>query len=84
MALAVHFHDQTQPTHDSSLRDEALAGFAATPKRISPKFFYDRRGSELFEEICGLPEYYLTRAEGEILDYKRDTDAWISEGITGV
>lgn len=67
MALAVHVHDQTQPTQDSSLRDEALAGFAASPKCISPKFFYDRRGSELFEQICQQPEYYLTRTEEKIL-----------------
>ena len=67
MALAVHFHDQTQPAHDTSLRDEALAGFAASPKRISPKFFYDRRGSELFEQICLQPEYYVTRTEEQIL-----------------
>ncbi|NKQ11964.1 L-histidine N(alpha)-methyltransferase [Pseudomonas sp. SST3] len=67
MALAVHFHDQTQQPHEASLRDEALAGFAASPKRISPKFFYDRRGSELFEQICLQPEYYLTRTEELIL-----------------
>lgn len=67
MALAVHFHDQIQRSHGASLRDEALAGFAASPKRISPKFFYDRRGSELFEQICLQPEYYLTRTEECIL-----------------
>lgn len=67
MALAVHFHDQTRQPHETSLRDEALAGFAASPKRISPKFFYDRRGSELFEQICLQPEYYLTRTEELIL-----------------
>jgi len=67
MALAVHFHDQTQQPHESSLRDETLAGFAASPKHISPKFFYDRRGSELFEQICLQPEYYLTRTEERIL-----------------
>ncbi|MCQ4323368.1 L-histidine N(alpha)-methyltransferase [Stutzerimonas stutzeri] len=67
MALAIHFHDQLQQPHEASLRDEALAGFAATPKRISPKFFYDRHGSELFEQICRQPEYYLTRTEEQIL-----------------
>jgi dimethylhistidine N-methyltransferase len=39
-----------------------------TPKTIPPKYFYDQRGSELFEEICTLPEYYLTRTEAQILD----------------
>src|ERR1041384_6940130 len=38
-----------------------------SPRELSPKYFYDERGSELFEEITRLPEYYLTRAEREIL-----------------
>lgn len=67
MALAIRFHDLAQQPHAASLRDEALAGFAASPKQISPKFFYDRRGSELFEQICQQPEYYLTRTEEQIL-----------------
>ena len=37
-------------------------------KELSPKYFYDERGSELFEQITELPEYYPTRAEREILD----------------
>lgn len=47
---------------------EILAGLCATPKRISPKYFYDQRGSELFDEICMLPEYYPTRTEHRIMD----------------
>src|SRR3569833_3376731 len=43
------------------------SGRVATPRRISPKFFYDQRGSELFYEICRLPEYYVTRTEMAIL-----------------
>lgn len=43
--------------------DDVLAGFAADPKALSPKYFYDARGSELFEAICDLPEYYPTRTE---------------------
>jgi probable methyltransferase len=46
---------------------EVLNGLSARPKRIAPKFFYDRRGSALFEEICRLPEYYLARVETGIL-----------------
>ena len=42
---------------------ELLAGLLATPKYINAKFFYDQRGSQLFERICDLPEYYLTRTE---------------------
>lgn len=47
---------------------EVLRGLRRTPKRLSSKFFYDARGSELFERICEQPEYYLTRAELDILD----------------
>lgn len=47
-----------------SLRDEVLAGLAAHPqKRLPCKFFYDERGSRLFDQICELPEYYPTRTE---------------------
>jgi L-histidine N-alpha-methyltransferase len=43
-------------------------GLAKVPKQLSPKYFYDERGSELFEEITQLPEYYLTRAERSLLE----------------
>lgn len=46
---------------------EILAGFKARPKRISPKYFYDERGSKLFDKICSLPEYYPTRTEHRIM-----------------
>lgn len=47
--------------------EEIVAGLNQTPKRIAPKFFYDARGSQLFEAICDLPEYYPTRIEKKIL-----------------
>jgi dimethylhistidine N-methyltransferase len=50
-----------------SFRDEVLEGLSRTPKVLSSKLLYDKRGSELFERICELPEYYLTRTETEIL-----------------
>lgn len=50
-----------------ALREDVLAGLTAMPKRLPPKWFYDARGSELFEQITRLPEYYPTRAEREIL-----------------
>jgi len=46
---------------------EVLAGLSRTPRAIPPKFLYDARGSALFDAICDLPEYYLTRTETEIL-----------------
>jgi L-histidine N-alpha-methyltransferase len=47
---------------------EVAAGLLAPQKELSPKYFYDHRGSELFEEITRLPEYYPTRAERSILE----------------
>jgi dimethylhistidine N-methyltransferase len=46
---------------------DVLAGLTATPKRLSPKYFYDATGSALFEQITELPEYYPTRCEIGIL-----------------
>jgi dimethylhistidine N-methyltransferase len=46
---------------------DVVAGLTASPKRLSCCYFYDELGSALFEAICRLPEYYLTRAEEEIL-----------------
>jgi dimethylhistidine N-methyltransferase len=47
-------------------------GLTSAPKRLSPKYFYDQLGSQLFEAICLLPEYYLTRAENEIFERYAD------------
>ena len=55
-----------QETAGAFARD-VCAGLRASPKRLLPKYFYDELGSQLFEAICLLPEYYLTRAENEIL-----------------
>jgi len=55
-----------EPTVSSFLAD-AVEGLSSTPKRLAAKYFYDARGSELFEKITQLPEYYLTRTEIEIL-----------------
>lgn len=52
---------------EADLRADVLHGLTRTPKVLPPKWFYDARGSELFEEITRLPEYYPTRAEREIL-----------------
>ncbi|MCY1141255.1 L-histidine N(alpha)-methyltransferase [Actinoplanes sp. Pm04-4] len=62
--LEVHLDAGTQ---EAALRADVVAGLTATPKRLPPKWFYDARGSELFEQITELPEYYPTRAERAIL-----------------
>jgi L-histidine N-alpha-methyltransferase len=61
--------DRRLPDHffEASLRADVLAGLTATPKWLPPKWFYDERGSELFDKITLLDEYYPTRAEREIL-----------------
>jgi len=51
-----------------SFRDDVLAGLSRSPKSIPAKHIYDARGSELFEQICELDEYYLTRTERSILE----------------
>jgi L-histidine Nalpha-methyltransferase len=51
-----------------ALRDDAHRGLTTTPKALPPKYFYDDRGSRLFDEITRLEEYYPTRREREILD----------------
>ncbi len=60
-------HDGEQAADVDEFRRSVLAGLRRTPRAISPKFLYDARGSELFDRICELPEYYLTRTETEIL-----------------
>jgi len=52
---------------DPGFANDVRRGLTALPKFLSPKYFYDDLGSKLFESICLLPEYYLTRAETEIL-----------------
>src|SRR6185312_4596977 len=47
---------------------DVRAGLSASPKTLPPKYFYDARGSELFDEITRLPEYYPTRTERAILE----------------
>ncbi|WP_432041155.1 L-histidine N(alpha)-methyltransferase [Streptomyces cadmiisoli] len=52
---------------EAALRADVQRGLTGTPKTLPPKWFYDAHGSELFERITELPEYYPTRAEREIL-----------------
>lgn len=65
----------TQTQHEqhaqSELLYDVLKGLSASPKRLPSKYFYDDRGCRLFQKIMSLPEYYLTRAEAEILEQHR-------------
>src|SRR5256714_4261024 len=55
-----------EPVHADFLA-EVVAGLSSAPRTLSCKFFCDERGSALFQEICELPEYYITRTETELL-----------------
>lgn len=59
-------HHLASGAASAGLAEDARRGLAATPKYLLPKYFYDELGSRLFDSICLLPEYYLTRAEDEI------------------
>jgi L-histidine N-alpha-methyltransferase len=59
--------DPVRTSVNSEMMREVRDGLSRPQKELSPKYFYDRRGSELFEEITRLPEYYLTRAERALL-----------------
>lgn len=62
---AFSFHDQHPQPAD--FFQEVIDGLSRRPKRVSPKFFYDEAGSQLFDRICATPEYYPTRTEIGIL-----------------
>ncbi|WP_159843015.1 L-histidine N(alpha)-methyltransferase [Nocardia sp. CY41] len=63
--LDIHLTDDDL---DAALRSDARLGLTADPKWLPPKWFYDARGSELFERITELPEYYPTRTERALLE----------------
>jgi len=68
IAIEVHLDADTAAT----MRRDVCAGLLAKPKELAPKYFYDDRGSQLFEQITELPEYYPTRAERAILVERAD------------
>jgi dimethylhistidine N-methyltransferase len=75
----VQFYDLHPPLDD--FRAEVLQGLSQAQKAISPKFLYDKRGAELFDAICTLEEYYLTRTEMEILQtYSEEIASLIENG----
>ncbi len=66
MSQQVTFHDHKPK--ESNLYSAILYGFSQSAKTIPPKFFYNERGSRLFDEICDQPEYYLPDAEKTVLN----------------
>lgn len=66
MGQSAHVANEAAATLAAS-RQDILIGLTAAQKQLSPKYLYDERGSQLFDEICSLPEYYATRTELELL-----------------
>jgi L-histidine Nalpha-methyltransferase len=79
IALATYL---SPSSYAESLRADVRAGLTATPKTLPPKYFYDERGSELFDEITRLEEYYPTRSERAILAEQAPEIASISQART--
>ncbi len=74
-ALTILDHHYLELNNDG---EDVIQGLSRNPKTISPKYFYDDRGSLLFEKICELPEYYPTRTEAWILQQYADEIAAIT------
>ncbi len=75
IAIDVHLDADAAATMARDVR----AGLSSYPKELAPKYFYDERGSQLFEQITELPEYYPTRAEREILS-ERSAEILVAAG----
>ncbi|WP_407639048.1 L-histidine N(alpha)-methyltransferase [Actinacidiphila yeochonensis] len=65
-----------------TLHADVRAGLGTAPRTLPPKWFYDARGSDLFEQITRLPEYYPTRAEQEILERRAPEIAQLTRAAT--
>ncbi|HLR98764.1 MAG TPA: L-histidine N(alpha)-methyltransferase [Mycolicibacillus parakoreensis] len=81
MALSLTNHLSADSSH-AALRRDVRDGLECTPKSLPPKWFYDSVGSELFDRITRLPEYYPTRAEAAILRDHADDIAAVSAADT--
>lgn len=64
------FHDYHPEFED--LHHALIHGFSQSPKRLSPKFFYDAAGSQIFDQICAQPEYYVPAVERRIFEMHAD------------
>jgi L-histidine Nalpha-methyltransferase len=65
--LRIHRLGRNEAPHAGEFAADVRRGLSSERKHLPPKYFYDELGSQLFDAICLLPEYYLTRAEDEIL-----------------
>ena len=71
-----------QPKKKIEFYEAVLEGLSLPQKTISPKFFYDERGSKIFDKICDTPEYYVTRTEIELLnDIQEELNSLVEPGV---
>ena len=68
----LQIHNLVKLDPSAGFAEDVRKGLSSEPKYLSPKYFYDELGSQLFDAICLLPEYYLTRAENEIIERYAD------------
>ncbi len=81
MNVSVAVEERASCARNLFLRD-VIAGLRSSQKQLSCKYFYDRRGSQLFDRICQLDEYYLTRAELALMDqFAPEMGAQIGAGV---
>src|SRR5213080_219221 len=78
LAQSYPFDEQT-----SAFAGDVIGDLSQFPKRLSPKYFYDAAGSELFEQITVLPEYYPTRTKVRLLLERCDFGAYVPVDISG-
>src|SRR5258708_10256598 len=62
---------RTSTAESSDFLADVIAGLSSNPRTLPCKYFYDERGAALFQKICELPEYYVTRTQIDILDRNR-------------
>jgi len=77
-SFTIEVHTDKEDSLDS-LREDVLTGLTSQPKELPPKWFYDKHGSDLFERITRLDEYYPTRREREILETRSQEIAALSQ-----
>ncbi|WGF93122.1 L-histidine N(alpha)-methyltransferase [Aequorivita marisscotiae] len=64
---------KTQPKHNTNFKNEVTEGLTSFPKYLSSKYFYDKKGDSLFQDIMAMPDYYLTGCEFEIISNHTQT-----------
>jgi len=75
----LHIEYLLNPKANTDDGRDVIVGLTQTPKTLPPHYFYDKKGSLLFEQICELPEYYPTRTEGAILEKYAEEIARMTE-----